>query len=717
MFQVRQVPLVLILLLAVAHGLAYVFVVPIWQAPDEPMLYEYAALSAELGRVPRAEDHSTALELRLAASLSRQNFWRYTIGRVPVTPPRTMAEVLALYPMPRQVDGDPPLYFALAALPLRLTWGWSPERQVRLLRLLNALLLPGLVACAYGAAREACPDDGRRTTDDRPTTNEQRLPTTANHQRPTTNDRRPTRDGGGDRSGHGCAALHVLGARDTDCDSHFSLLTSHFSRDIPLAVAALVACQPMLAVIGASLSNDGLANLLGAALCWVILRLLRVGASLRSLALVAILLILGLLTKRTMLPYVPLLALLGVGWALRRPTPRDHSGQPTGDRRFATIQGSPRATDASLLLRAAHGRPTTEDRHVLGVRSRPLVARPSSVALVVAIVLIVWTSRQFDYQSAAVWTRFGVWTPPVRAWPSQPASGAALRLTGGELDLQPLPAVGGDVLRGRAVRYSARVWSDVAARGRLIVFDGVQRREWPFEVHGASVPEATLLIPPVGRGAWFGIAADSGWFYADEFQATGAGIPNNLLVNGGLDLPSLRPGSPLWPVARYLRLPDVAWALGSGHIVGALPYGGDWLKLFFASFWGHFGWMDVSFVLGSPWLPLLALICLAGALGTLRWLLWRWGHPRQRRQLWALLLLLSIAVALPVINAYAMPRGQALQQGRYLFPELVAFALVLVVGQSALLPAGWRRAWLRLWLCFWLAFALAALLRLLAFYA
>ncbi len=702
MFHVRQVPLALIVLLALAHGLVYVFVVPIWQAPDEPMLYEYAALSAELGRVPRAEDHSPALEQRLAASLSRQNFWRYTIGRVPVTPPRTMAEVLALYPMPRQVDGDPPLYFALAALPLRLTTGWSPERQARLLRLLNALLLPGLVACAYGAAREVCradrrptlrPGSGQATDDRRPTTNDQR-PTTTDHQPPTTDDRPPMMDGGG-HGGHGGAATQASVVRNTDGGSQFSI-------DIPLAVAALVACHPMLAVISASLSNDGLANLLGAALCWAILRLLRVGASLRTLGLVAVLLILGLLTKRTLLPYVPLLALLGVGWALWRPTLRYYSGQTADDRSLAATRDR---------------RPTSGDRRVLGVRSRPLVARPSSAALLVAIVLIIWISRQFDYQSAAVWTRFGVWTPPVRAWPSQPASGAALRITAGELDLQPLPAVGGDVLRGRAVHYSARVWSDVAARGRLIVFDGVQRRDWPFEVHGASAPGATLLVPPVGRGAWFGIAADSGWFYADDFKAIGVGIPNNLLVNGGLDLPSLRSGSPLWLVARYLRLPDVTWALASGHVAGALPYGVDWLKLFFASFWGHFGWMDVSFVLGSPWQPLLALICLASVLGTLRWLLWRWGHPRQRRQLWALLLLLSIAVALPVINAYAVPRGQALQQGRYLFPELVAVALVLAVGQSALPAANWRRAWLPLWLCFWLAFALAALLRLLVFYA
>jgi hypothetical protein len=162
------------------------------------------------------------------------------------------------------------------------------------------------------------------------------------------------------------------------------------------------------------------------------------------------------------------------------------------------------------------------------------------------------------------------------------------------------------------------------------------------------------------------LAADSGWFYDDDLLVMSEGTSNNLLINGGLDLPSLRPGSPLWPLARYVRLPDIAWALGSGHIAGALPFGGDWLRLFFASFWGHFGWMDVPFVLGSWWQPTLALLCLAGLLGTLRWLLWRRGQRRQRRQVWMLLLLLAIAVALPVINAYAMPRSQALQQGRYL---------------------------------------------------
>jgi hypothetical protein len=652
-----RIPLALVLLLALAHGLVYAMIVPIWQAPDEPMLYEYAALTAELGRLPQVEDRSPALEQQLAASLSRQDFWRYTIRRMPEALPQTMAEVQALYPMPRQVGGDPPLYFLIAALPLRLTTGWPPERQVLLLRLLNVLLLPAVVACAYGAACEVFLDR-RPTTDDR---------------RPTTDDRQPTTDD-----------IEAVDPQPPTPNSQ------PLSIDLPLAVAALVACHPMFAAISASLSNDGLANLLGAALCWAILRLLRVGASARGAALLVGMLALGLLTKRTLLPYVPLLALLGVG--------RELGVERRG-------------------LRPERRGLRTEQRSVLGVRAWPAVARPSALVLAMSLVAVLWISQQFDFQTAAMWTRFGIWTAPARVWPEQPAGDPALRLGAGELDLQPFPAVGGDRLRGRAVRYGARVWSDVPARGRLIVFDGAERHEWPFEIQGALAPEVALLIPAVGRSPWFGVAADSGWFYADDFSVIEEGSSNNLLMNSGLDLPSLRPGSPLWPLARYLRLPDIAWTLASGYIAGSAPLGRDWLNLLFASFWGHFGWMDVPFVLGSWWQPLLALICLVGLLGALRRLLWRQDPRWRRRQVWMLLALVSIALALPVINAFSMPRGQALQQGRYLFPELVAVALLLALGQSALLPASWRRGWLWLWLCFWPALGLAALLRVFLFYA
>jgi hypothetical protein len=674
----NRIWLAALMLIALAQGLAYVVIVPIWQAPDEPMLYEYAALAAALGRIPRAADHSAALEERLADSLARQRFWHYRVARDLTAPPRTMAGVLALFPMPRQVGGDPPLYFVLAARPLRLAAGWPPERQVLLLRLLNALLLPCIVACAYGAAREICDDDGRPATDDR---------------RRTT-DRRKIEDGGWKIADPRSSILDPQPAPRSP--RHLVTLSSCH---IPLAVAALVAFHPMLAVIGASLSNDGLANLLGAALCWATLRLLRCGVNVRRVALAAVLLCLGLLTKRTMLPYLPLLLAIGLGWSLTRLRMED------GGSRMATLDPPSSILDL----------PSSIDGSWFSLH----ISRWLAIAVMLVLV-VFWTSRQFDYQSAAVWMRYGSSEAPPRAWPvgspQLPADGAALRLAAGDIDIQPLPAVGADLLRGRAIRFGVRLWSDGPARGRLIIHTGDGRRELPFEVRGALSPEMAAVVEQNARGVWFGVAADSGWFYADDLWATEQGLPNNLLVNGGSELPALAADSPLSATARYLRLRDIVWAVWSGHIADPLPYGGDWVSVFFASFWGHFGWMDVPFVFGSLWMPILTLICLAGGLGALPWLLWRRAQPWQRRQVVALLLLVLIAVGLPIVNAYAMPMSEALQQGRYLFPVLVPIAIVVALGQSTFLPARWRSGWLWLWLGFWAALALAALLRLLAYY-
>ncbi|MFL5804222.1 MAG: hypothetical protein ACJ8CR_21070, partial [Roseiflexaceae bacterium] len=327
----------------------------------------------------------------------------------------------------------------------------------------------------------------------------------------------------------------------------------------------------------------------------------------------------------------PLLLAIGLGWALtRRPPTADHR-PPTADRRGGAIL--PPLNFQFSIFNSQFNR-------------RWVVA----AALVLAAL---WTIRQFDYQSASVWMRYGTSESPARVWPAdQPpmhADGAALRLAAGEIDIQPLPAVGADLLRGRTIRFRARIWSDRPARGRLIVYTGGRRREWPFEVHGALSPEVVAIVERNARGVWFGVAADSGWFYADDLWAAGQGLSNNLLVNGGNELPALVAGSPLWTIARYLRLPEIVWAVRSGHLADPLPYGSDWVSVFFASFWGHFGWMDVPFVFGSLWMPLLTLVCLAGGLGALRWLLW-------------------------------------------------------------------RRGWLWLWLGFWLVLALAALLRLVVYY-
>ncbi len=151
--------LTLLMLIALAHGLIYAFGVPIWQAPDEPMLYEYAALTAELGRIPGKEERYLPLETRIIASLTANDFWRYRNRPVPDPMPANLLALRQIIYMPRQVGGDPPIYFALAAIPLRLTAGWNIEAQVYLLRVLNVLLIPLSVACVYKAARLVAGDN------------------------------------------------------------------------------------------------------------------------------------------------------------------------------------------------------------------------------------------------------------------------------------------------------------------------------------------------------------------------------------------------------------------------------------------------------------------------------------------------------------------------------------------------------------------------------
>jgi hypothetical protein len=614
------------MLLALAHGTAYAVIVPIWQAPDETTLYEYAQLIVELGRVPRSEDRSPALEERLIASMERQHFWKYTLGIVPSAPRHTLADVQAIFDMPRQVGGDPPAYFVLAALPLSLVQQWSPEHQVLLLRMLNVLLLPCAVACAYGAAREVI--------DDRPT--------------------------------------------------------------FALAVAGLVALQPMLAFIGASLSNDGPANLLGAALCWAFLRLLRCGFSWRRAALTVCLLVLALLIKRTTLPYLALLP--GLAWV----------AWPTSDERRTKIEDG-----------VSHIHPLRSILDplswIFGYRSSMIIKR-WALPIVVATIVTAWVGQQLDLGATADWFNIQERREAARVSPAGQL-GTALLVRSGEEVIQALPPIGVEVLRGQTLRYGAHIWSDTTARGHLIVLTGDQRHEFPFEVHGSLDLAMQVVIPEQAPDVFFELAADSGWFYADDVWASGDRLLGDLITNGGLELPAVRPGTPLSMSLSYLRLRDVIWTLQSGRLMQPLAYGDMWARVLFSSFWGFFGWMRQPYVSESLWMPLLAACCALGTLGTLGWLLWRQGKPQQRRQVLALLLLTAAALAIMILNAYAQPAARVRPQGRYLFPIMVPIACIIALGQSVLLPRGWYRTWLAGWFAFWLIFAGATLAYLISYYA
>src|SRR5690349_21945586 len=130
----------LLVALALLHGLLYALVVPPWQTPDEPAQFQYAAMVARLGRTPTLDDTDADLERAIAASLARNHFFEYLIGRAPPPTLQTIEQAQDLFFMPSQIGNDPPLYFWLAALPIRLLSFRPIEDQLLAVRLIGVVL-------------------------------------------------------------------------------------------------------------------------------------------------------------------------------------------------------------------------------------------------------------------------------------------------------------------------------------------------------------------------------------------------------------------------------------------------------------------------------------------------------------------------------------------------------------------------------------------------
>lgn len=589
--------------LALLHGLVYAVLLPPWQTPDEPSLFEYAALSAALGRLPTSADRDLALERRIAASLTRQRFFEYVLGHPAPEPPADLEAARALFFMPRQVGSDPPLYFLLATLPLALLSASSIEQQLFALRLLGVLMTAGAVLCAYGAAREFLP---RR-------------------------------------------------------------------RGFALAVALLLALQPMFIFIGAGAGNDSLANLIGAALCWLVILLARRGFRPGRAALLLALLLAAGLTKRTLLPELLLLSLIGLGWAIAR---------------IALIPtGLPARLGTALLTLLALGAGTW-------------LALASSRAGAFAAD---WVIPIKDVKDA----------PPAPRLLQAPGSRRpALELPPGQIALQPLPDVESEWAQNQTMRFRAHVWTAHDAGHGVIAIDfGWARIEVPFETDPQGrVAEVATFVPLYGPYLHVLVRSESGTIYADQLMAESDRRPGlNMLTNGDLAEPAVRSASALGRLSRYLRLRELGWVWRSGRLLESPPLGRQLPRIFFASFWGQFGWMSLPLVGGTPWEGALALICLGGLCGLVGWLLAARGLGWQRRAVVILMLIVAAEALFPLFYSYTQPRSQAIQQGRYCFPALAPIALLLVLGWRALLPARWHVGALITAIAFLALFCMAAL--------
>jgi hypothetical protein len=390
--------------------------------------------------------------------------------------------------------------------------------------------------------------------------------------------------------------------------------------------------------------------------------MLRLGRSWRRIGALLALVVVGLLTKRTLLPYVALFAGAGLVW----------------------------------LIGAIW-------RKGWGARGVAL-----AVVLIAGAGLGGWSVRQLNQQAAWGWYLWGGHQQVVRV---AAADGPALMIPAGQIAAYQVPAAAGERAKQSLLHFGARISSSDGGRGRLVVLNDQKRHEIRFIADKrADSVDTSATIYPETRGVVLAIQADKGTLQIDQIWATSGTTP--IIFPDALAIPGIRAGSPLLTVVQYLRLPELLWTLAIGPHVGALPAG--WWALFFASFWGHFGWLSVPFVLDSAWAWALGLFCVLGLLGLPRALMQ--ADRITRLQLLSFVGLALVAVILPLLNALAMPASLSIQQGRYLFPILVPFALLVARGQSALLPARAQKFWLAVWLIFLAIVALGALVRVYGYY-
>ena len=140
----------IILTLAFGVGLVFVFMVPPWMHYDEPGHFEYAWLIANKPGLPVRGDYDQTMRRQVAASILEQDFESLTGGMT--TDPLEIDQPIEIF-LP-QVEDHPPTYYLLASLPLRLFRHSDITFQLYLVRLVSLSLVLALVWVGYRTCLE-----------------------------------------------------------------------------------------------------------------------------------------------------------------------------------------------------------------------------------------------------------------------------------------------------------------------------------------------------------------------------------------------------------------------------------------------------------------------------------------------------------------------------------------------------------------------------------
>jgi hypothetical protein len=411
----------------------------------------------------------------------------------------------------------------------------------------------------------------------------------------------------------------------------------------------LLLSLPMLGQMGASVNSDAMGVLTGTLFFASLVPVFRGGLTWKRGGGVAGALVLALLSKKTTLFLIPtvLLALPVYGWT--------QGGQPSRRIRWALAGG--------LTLLAVVGL-------ALGLTPGP---------------------------NAAGWLPRGEHCGPTRAAGNAREGEAALRVgpcTNGSVAQTLSPEATAQVA-GQTLTLSGWVRSAAdPATASVTIADNAAHSE--VRVAAGSAWQPVTVAHTVNANArWVTVRLACGEtcdaLLFDEL-ALSDDQGRSLLINGSAEqqeslLPLLlgtaasRVGAPRRAV-QLLLLPQ-SWGRDAWREYGRAA------AFCFRSFWGNFGWLMQP--LPSTGYRLIGAICLLALAGNMFFLLRR---PRRSGQSGYLLVLLGglFLLALQTLLPMVGMRGTYwLPQGRYLFPGLLAIAVILAWGAGQLLPQRWER--------------------------
>ena len=142
----------IVMIVAIIHGLIYVFIIPPWQHYDEPGHFEYAWLTANRLRLPQVGDYDVNMRLAVGQSLIKSNF--FGDGTLPnLTDPSKPIWI----GIPQL--SDPPLYYVIEAVPFFILKGASVNVQLYVGRIVSLLFLLVTIFSAYKLTQELTPAD------------------------------------------------------------------------------------------------------------------------------------------------------------------------------------------------------------------------------------------------------------------------------------------------------------------------------------------------------------------------------------------------------------------------------------------------------------------------------------------------------------------------------------------------------------------------------